>query len=163
MLSQTAEYALRAMVHLARKEKDGTALRAEEIATDLHVPRNYLSKILHSLAREGLLDSTRGPHGGFRLSAPAGEIQLSRVIEVFEPELLADDQRCLMGRTLCSDDEPCPAHGRWKEVSRAVQAFFHRTTLGDLAGDRGETRVLDAGRRDVSPSGEPRAGESGQT
>jgi DNA-binding IscR family transcriptional regulator len=112
MLSQTGEYALRATVHLAREEREGQRLQAEEIADALKVPRNYLSKILHALGRSGLLESTRGPGGGFRL---------------------AQDRRCIMGQEVCSDSEPCAAHERWKSISRAVQAFFHGTTIAALA------------------------------
>lgn len=135
MLSQTAEYALRAMAHLAQVNGDGEARRAEEIAERLDVPRNYLSKILHSLARERLLESTRGPHGGFRLSGDPESLPLGRIVEVFDPQLLAPERRCLMGQTICSDEEACAAHAHWKEVSVAVRSFFSRTTLADLAAD----------------------------
>jgi len=133
MLSQTGEYALRAMVHLAREEREGARLQAEEIADALRVPRNYLSKILHALGRSGLLESTRGPGGGFRLALPANQIPLGRVVEVFDPHLLAEDRRCIMGQEICSDSKPCAAHERWKSISRAVQTFFSGTTIGALA------------------------------
>lgn len=148
MLSQTTEYALRALVHLAgagaasppaghasgrRSDTDSpVTLQAEEIAKALDIPRNYLSKILHTLSREGILSSTRGPRGGFRLAAPASELPLSRIVRVFEPHLLAEEQRCLLGQSVCSDDDPCSAHEHWKGVSRAVRAFFAATTLDDL-------------------------------
>ncbi len=154
MLSQTTEYALRALVHLAgagvatppeARSSDppsdavpSVTLQAEEIAEALDVPRNYLSKILHTLSREGILNSTRGPRGGFRLAAPAAELPLSRIVQVFEPHLLADEQRCLLGQSVCSDDDPCPAHDHWKGVSRAVRAFFSATTLEDLVDGRAQ-------------------------
>ncbi len=154
MLSQTTEYALRALAHLAREGTDPSArtaeetiLQAEEIASALDVPRNYLSKILHALSREGILASTRGPRGGFRLAAPARDIPLSRIVKVFEPQLLADEQRCIMGRTVCSDDDPCSAHEHWKGVSRSVRAFFARTTLEDLA-TRGDGPTGGGGEND---------------
>lgn len=146
MLSQTAEYALRAMVHIATEEGEGEgeALRAEEISDALGVPRNYLSKILHALAREGLLESTRGPRGGFRLAIPAEALPLGRIVRVFDPRLLAEEQRCLMGQTVCSDENACAAHDQWKQVARTVRAFFSRTSLEDLAsgnaGDPTNTR-----------------------
>ncbi len=161
MVSQTTEYALRALVHLAgagaESPPDGQSsgrrsgtdssvtLQAEEIAEALDVPRNYLSKILHTLSREGILNSTRGPRGGFRLAAPAAELPLSRIVRVFEPHLLADEQRCLLGQTVCSDDDPCPAHEHWKGVSRAVRAFFATTTLDDLVEGRAETATFGHG------------------
>lgn len=135
MLSQTAEYALRAMVHLAREGKNETPLQAEEIAEALDVPRNYLSKILHALARRNLLTSTRGPHGGFRLAVAPEELPLAHIVEVFDPQLLAEDRRCLLGQPVCSDENACPAHDEWKRVSRTMRAFFLGTSLARLGAD----------------------------
>ena len=71
MLSQTAEYALRTVLYLADRG-DGPSASADELARVLGVPRNYLSKTLHRLAREGILASARGRGGGFRLAADPG-------------------------------------------------------------------------------------------
>ena len=129
MLSQTAIYSLKAMLCLAEAEGEGP-VRVEDIAQALDVPRNYLSKILHVLARDGLLTSTRGPGGGFRLSKPAVDIKLA---EVVRQEGIPSESGCLLGRERCSDVDPCPAHHRWKDVSKAVRDFFEQTSLADLS------------------------------
>lgn len=129
ILSQTAVYALRAMLHLAERP-GGRPVRVDDIASALDVPRNYLSKILHVLARRGLLGSARGPGGGFSLARPADETTLMDVAALFDD---MDRERCLLGRPECRDDDPCPAHGQWKEVAAAVHAFFRDSTLADLA------------------------------
>lgn len=130
MLSQTTEYALRAVIHLARTTHDGP-VRVDDVAEALAVPRNYLSKILHVLARDGVLASTRGPGGGFRLARPPETLRLVDVIGEFEvPEALGD---CLLGRPRCGEESPCPAHGRWVSVSRTIADFFEKTTVADLA------------------------------
>nr|NIP61150.1 Rrf2 family transcriptional regulator [Gemmatimonadota bacterium]NIR77653.1 Rrf2 family transcriptional regulator [Gemmatimonadota bacterium]NIT86195.1 Rrf2 family transcriptional regulator [Gemmatimonadota bacterium]NIU30020.1 Rrf2 family transcriptional regulator [Gemmatimonadota bacterium]NIU34984.1 Rrf2 family transcriptional regulator [Gemmatimonadota bacterium] len=87
MLSQTAEYALRAALHLARHHEDAP-IRVDDVARSLNVPRNYLSKILHELGKEGVLESTRGPKGGFRLAEPPNEIFLARIVGRFDPDFL---------------------------------------------------------------------------
>lgn len=130
MLSKTSQYALRAMVYLARHSGDGLMSRATDVANGLGVPSNYLSKILHALGREGVLVSERGPSGGFRLARPADRISLSEVIGAFD-ELRRDD-RCLLGRRRCRDSNPCAAHGRWKDVSERMYGFFEETTVADL-------------------------------
>lgn len=127
MLSQTAEYALRTVLFLA--DSDGAA-RAEEIARQLGVPRNYLSKTLHRLAQEGVLQSTRGKGGGFRLAVPADRLKLLRVVEPFDD--ISGERRCLLGRPHCNDRNPCPAHHEWRAVSERVTAFFRDRTVGDL-------------------------------
>ena len=132
ILSQTAVYALRAMLCLAEKAGEGP-LRVDDIAAELDVPRNYLSKILHVLGRAGLLTSTRGPGGGFSLAQPAGGLTLFEVVRHFDD--IPEASACLLGREVCSDTDPCPAHLHWKGVSAQVRDFFQETTLADLSRD----------------------------
>jgi Rrf2 family iron-sulfur cluster assembly transcriptional regulator len=127
VLSQTAEYALRTVLFLADRDE---AARADEIAQRLQIPRNYLSKTLHRLAREGVLLSTRGKGGGFRLAVPPDRLKLLRVVAPFDG--ISAERRCLLGRPQCSDRNPCPAHYEWKSVSERVTAFFRDRTVEDL-------------------------------
>jgi Rrf2 family protein len=129
MLSQTAEYALRAVLYLADHRDDGP-LGADELANVLGVPRNYLSKTLHRLTRERILASARGKGGGFRLAADPRRLTLLRVVEPFDA--ISAERRCLLGRPACDDRHPCPAHHRWKAVSTQVAAFFRQTTVADV-------------------------------
>ncbi len=129
ILSQTAEYAVRAVVHLAGRPPEEYA-RVADVAAALDIPRNYLSKILHALARTGTLDSTRGKAGGFRLGRPAEDVTLLDVVGEFDD--ITERRQCLLGRPVCSDRTACPAHERWKETSEAVASFFRETTIADL-------------------------------
>ena len=151
MLSQTSEYALRASLHLARHGSDGP-VRVDDIADTLDVPRNYLSKILHELGRDGILDSTRGPRGGFELALPPEEITLAMIVGHFDPEFLGEEGRCILGRMRCSDRDPCAAHTRWKGVAVRMRAFFRNTTLADLATPAGEETLAS-----MTGGGEPAA------
>lgn len=130
ILSQTAVYALKATLYLAEQEY-GEPVRVDDIAAALDVPRNYLSKILHVLARGDVLDSTRGPKGGFHLAKRPEEMTLEHVIEHFDD--LVGGSPCLLGRSECSDANPCAAHTRWKSASVAVQTFFRETTVANLS------------------------------
>ena len=129
MLSRTEEYALRAAVCLARHYGDG-ARRARDIARETGVPANYMSKILHQLARAGVVHSERGRTGGFRLAGPPEEFQLSTVVGPFEPQI--ERTRCLLGRPECSDEHPCGAHDRWKVIKEAALDFMEGTSLADV-------------------------------
>ncbi len=129
MTSQTAEYALRATIFLAEHDADAP-FRVSDLAQALAAPRNYLSKILHALARAGVLSSARGPAGGFRLAVDAAELPLIRIVALFDP--VEEGRRCVLGREKCSDANPCGAHGRWKRVAEQVAAFFRTTTVADV-------------------------------
>jgi Rrf2 family protein len=129
LLSHTAEYALRTVLYLAAEQRDGP-FTVGHIAEALDIPRNYLSKTLHLLARAGVLHSSRGKHGGFRLARPASALSLAEVVAPFNGPTGA--RICLLGRVACSDSDPCPAHGRWKSVSTEVSTFFRETMVSDL-------------------------------
>lgn len=131
MLSQTAEYALRAVLAIAAAPA-GAAVGAARLAEDLGVPGNYLSKTLHQLARAGVLESNRGKLGGFRLARRPERITLSQIVEPFDEGM--GRRVCLLGRTVCSDHNACPAHARWKAVSEQNAEFFRGTTVADLLG-----------------------------
>ena len=139
MLSQTAAYALRAVIHLARSAGDDP-VRVEDVSESLGVPRNYLSKILHALARDGVLESTRGPGGGFRLLHPAETLRLSDVIQGFDP--VEERRGCILCQGGCDDAEPCAVHHRWSEVAALMADFFDGTTVADLATPTRRAREL---------------------
>src|SRR3990172_2199227 len=110
MLSQTGKYAIRAMVILAGRESTAP-FDAAQISSQLSLPANYLAKILQVLARAGLLNSTRGIHGGYSLARPPDQITLLSIVEPFENALKR--QACLMGRAECGRDVSCLMHSRW--------------------------------------------------
>lgn len=131
MLSQTAEYALRALVLLAEGAPARTA-KVGELADALDIPQNYLSKTLHTLVGTGVVASTRGKGGGFRLARDPAAISLLDVVDPFDR--LGTRPACLLGQGECSDAHACAAHASWKAVSQQVQLFFLQTTLADLVG-----------------------------
>lgn len=127
-LPQTAIYALRA-VHRIAAEPDGVPVSTTAIAASLKLPRNYLSKTLHQLVRAGVLQSSRGPGGGFRLVAPPTAITLADVVRPF---LSHDGKACILGRGSCNDRAPCAAHQSWKPAKSEMLAFFSGTTIDAL-------------------------------
>ena len=129
VLSQTCEYALRAVVHIARQNGQEPVL-AKDIAAATRVPLKYLQKILRDLVRAGLLGSTRGIRGGFCLKHPAADITLAEVIAPFD-----DPNRrkaCPFGNLHCGCENPCPVHERWERVLDVYQNFVQSTTLADV-------------------------------
>lgn len=133
MLSKTSEYALRAVVHLARDS--GGPVSAGDVAAALDVPANYLSKILHTLSRAGLVSSERGPGGGYRLARPAEELSIADVVGAIDSTAL--ESRCLLGNRNCPGRHPCPAHDGWIRAAEPVAAFFRDTMVSELLRSSG--------------------------
>jgi Rrf2 family transcriptional regulator, iron-sulfur cluster assembly transcription factor len=159
MVSRSGEYALRAVLYLASRKGDGP-FRADEVAAALDLPRNYLHKILHALKKAGILDSARGPSGGFMLAVPAAELTLHAIVSPFAD--LPAQRRCILGRGECNDADPCSAHHHWKAVADGIAFFFRETTVAALVGggrgeDGGVVGVVGAG----APAAGPAAGGGG--
>lgn len=134
MLSQTVEYALRAAIHIAREPLHPA--RVNEVAEAIDAPPNYLAKILGQLARAGILESARGPTGGFRLVGRTEDVHLSDIVGAFEK---AEERRCLLGHGLCGQNPSCTVHSRWAPIAKSMDGFFADTTLADLLSSRTPT------------------------
>jgi len=141
MLTLTSEYALRAMICLAR-QPEGQPVSGQCVAEQAAIPRKYLSKILGDLVRAGVLEGSRGRNGGFKLSRAPQTIRLHEVLAPFEP-VLANRRPCPFGNMACSDQDPCAGHDRWKTVREAYQRFLSETTIHDVAV---KERRLQTGR-----------------
>ena len=128
MISQTAEYALRAMVYLA--ENPDQALPVPRIAEATQVPAGYLSKVLQSLVRGGLVGSQRGLKGGFRLARPAHDVTLLDILTcVSHVERIT---ACPLGLPH-HDGQLCALHQRLDEAIGHFEGNCRATTLADLA------------------------------
>ena len=141
MLPRTAEYAVRAAVLLARHYGE-RLVSADEIATVLGAPRNYLGKTLNTLVRSGVLTSMRGPGGGFALAKTPDLLSVAEVIDVFA-EVQATDARCVLEDRPCDALSPCAAHRRWSTITRIAREPLVATTIGELCGNHRWTNALN--------------------
>jgi len=130
IISQTSRYALRALVFMLQM-KDEERVKVKEVSDAMQVPQNYLSKIFHTLSRAGVLKSSPGKKGGFQLAVPADMLLLTDIVSPFEsPDFPVT---CILGKPVCSDDNPCSAHKKWKDSAMKIKSFFDTTTLQEVA------------------------------
>lgn len=127
MLSQTVEYALRAMVHIAAIPPD-SALTSEAIAERTKVPKGYLSKVLRDLVVAGLITSQRGPSGGFSLSRPAPKISMLEVVNAVDP--IQRITKCPLGNP--AHLQLCPLHRRLDDAIATIERDFAKTSLAEI-------------------------------
>ncbi len=132
MLSQSSMYAIRAVAHLSGENSEKWKLR-RNVALALELPSSFLGKILGTLTAEGLLESSRGRSGGYRLARAADEITLREVVLPFDRQL--ESWPCLLRHDKCASDDPCIIHQRWLPVLEALTTFLTTTTVADLQGD----------------------------
>jgi Rrf2 family protein len=136
MVSQTAEYALRAIVYLADQEVARTTM---EIAKTTHVPAGYLAKVMQSLSRAGLVKSQRGLNGGFTLAHDPRELSILVVVNAVDPiQRIAE---CPLGIP-SHGRRLCPLHHRLDEAAAMVEKAFSDTMVADLLAVPRERRPL---------------------
>jgi len=129
VFSQTVEDAIRALLYIAGQR--GKPVRVAQVARQVRASRTYLAKILSQLAAAEILDSTRGPNGGFRLLAAPDTLSLTRVAAVFDCPP-SRRRRCLLGLGVCGSVPDCSAHEGWAPVATTIDGFFAGTTVSDL-------------------------------
>ncbi|MFC1688190.1 RrF2 family transcriptional regulator [Pseudomonadota bacterium] len=127
-LSRPAEYALRAMSHLARIESAGR-VRTQDLAKAVDVPPSFLSKIMRKLTESGILDAQKGHNGGFLLARPASEVRFIDILRAvdFEP----DTQHCLFGLGNCDARHPCPLHDEWGALKAEIDHWARSHSLAE--------------------------------
>jgi Rrf2 family transcriptional regulator, nitric oxide-sensitive transcriptional repressor len=131
MISQTVEYALRAMTLLAQNVDFPVTIQT--IAARGQIPAPYLSKLLQGLTRAGLVKAQRGVGGGYILTRKPNEISLADVINVMEP--LQRITKCPLGIT--GHIALCPLHSKLDQALAAVEKAFQETSLADLCTTQG--------------------------
>ena len=131
MLSRSTEYALRAMVCVARADR---RISVGEIAELTQVPSRYLAKVMQGLARSGLVASTRGRTGGFVLARGPEKISILEVVSAVDPI----ERICKCPLDLPEHkDQLCALHSRIDDALAHVEKAFQRSTLADILADPG--------------------------
>lgn len=128
-LSQTAEYALRAMAWMALRSPRDPIL-ARELSLGTQIPAQYLSKILRRLVLAGLLESRKGRGGGFTLARPAKDIRFRDVLEAIDA--YPQEGRCAFGWGACKASSPCPLHGSWSTLSDRFRVWASQSTFAGV-------------------------------
>ncbi|QPJ61558.1 MAG: Rrf2 family transcriptional regulator [Candidatus Nitronauta litoralis] len=124
MISQTAEYALRAVVSLA--QNSDKPMTTAEIAVATKVPEFYLSKVLHALAKKEVVYSKRGVNGGYHLSSPAEQTQLLTVINAVDP--IKQIQKCPL-KLGAHSKNLCALHKKINYSIKLMEDVYRSTTI----------------------------------
>jgi Rrf2 family nitric oxide-sensitive transcriptional repressor len=140
MFSQTVEYALRAVVHLAYESP--SARTTAQIADATQVPRDYLAKILQGLAKKGIVVTQRGVGGGVSLGKEPSELTILDVVNAVEP--IVRITTCPLGLKT-HGIRLCPLHRRVDDALAMVEGAFGGTTLAEVLSEPSESVPLCEG------------------
>ena len=127
-LTTKGRYAVTAMLDLALRYDKG-AVTLAEIAKRQGISLSYLEQLFAKLRRSGLVDSVRGPGGGYNLAMEPNKISVAEIIVAINENI--DATRC-GGEKNCHGDETCLTHQLWEDLSIRIHEFLSGITLGDL-------------------------------
>ena len=137
-LSTKGRYAVMAMTDLAGHTSAGAGRRAvslAEIADRQEISLSYLEQLFARLRRGGLVESVRGPGGGYRLSRAASETSVADVVHAVDEPLRAT--RCLKAEKGCmKEGARCGTHALWDEMGRQIEDYLASVSLEDVATGR---------------------------
>ena len=121
MLSVPSKHALKALLTLAEYPR-GNFVKVEQLAEEAKLPGPYLSKLLKTLARVGVVDTRKGRNGGVAL--PDRMVSISEICEAFNDPIVRS--YCLLSKTACSSKSPCPLHHQWNKERERIHRFLAR-------------------------------------
>lgn len=128
MFSKTCEYAIRAMLFIAQKSNFGAKVGFREIAKGIDAPEHFIAKILQDLSRRGMVQSTKGPNGGFFFEKASDDYTLADIVKAIDGDKIF--YGCALGLSQCNEARPCPLHHEMKEIRDMIKIKLEGVRLG---------------------------------
>jgi len=153
-LTTKGRFAVTAMVDLATR--GGTApVTLAGISERQDISLSYLEQLFGKLRRHNIVESVRGPGGGYYLARPGSQITIADIISAVDEPM--DATNC-EGKGDCKDGKPCSTHALWYGLNEVLQAYLSSVTLQQLVDkhmqeqEKAGTTVMNVGKRSAKPA-----------
>jgi Rrf2 family transcriptional regulator, iron-sulfur cluster assembly transcription factor len=134
MLSNSCKYGIRAVIYIASQPKENGKTGIRKISKDLDLPTPFLAKILQQLAKKKILNSLKGPHGGFSLLKDPKEITLLDIVETIDGDEIFSN--CIVRNSSCKcaeeQNDLCALHDDYTDVRKNLIHLFSNKTIHEL-------------------------------
>ncbi|QTE21251.1 RrF2 family transcriptional regulator [Polaribacter cellanae] len=135
MFSKTCEYGLRAVIFIAQHAKADKKVSITAISNAIDSPQAFTAKILQQLTKHKIVQSVKGPYGGFYINdTNLKTTVLSNVVQVLDGDTIYTS--CGLGLHECNDQKPCPLHFKFVEIRENLRKMLESTTLLELSSDK---------------------------
>ena len=132
MLSHTCKTAIKAVIYLSGKSENDAKAGIKEISGKINASEHTVGKILQQLARRKIINSLKGPSGGFYMTEAQQEQAIIHIVKAIEGEAVFKE--CGLGLTKCSAQRPCPIHDEYKVARELMEKIFSERKIRDLCG-----------------------------
>jgi len=133
MLSNSTKYALKAVLFLGVHSGESKKIQARELSEPINVPAAYIAKLMQELARNELVSSKKGPHGGFYLSEENRKVTLRQIVECLDGDYRLTS--CMLSLSQCNAEKPCPIHHLVGSIKFDFLEKFSQATIDELVRD----------------------------
>lgn len=130
MLSLTCKTAIKAVIYLASKFESGEKAGIKEIAEFINASEHTVGKMLQILVREQVINSAKGPTGGFYISTRQKNQPIINIIDAIDGKEIFD--QCGLGLSKCSATHPCPIHNDYKIIRDQFKTMCRQKKVSDL-------------------------------
>lgn len=137
MFSKACEYGIRASLFIARESKKERRTSLKEIAASINSPEAFTAKILQKLVQRNIINSAKGPQGGFFVTPENQKRVLADIVKAIDGDAIMTG--CALGLEKCSEEHPCPIHFDFAEIRNNLKNMLEKTTILEL------TSRLDSG------------------
>jgi Rrf2 family protein len=131
-ITRQADYALRAMIYLARLEPNQRAATSQ-IAQEQHIPPSFLAKIISQLSIAGLIHTSRGARGGVSMARTPGEVSILEVVEAIDGPIALNECTAISGS--CQFGENCPMRPIWCDTQAELVEKLRNTNFAQVLTD----------------------------
>ena len=131
MLSNSCQYAIRAILYLAYNSSNSKKIGSKIIADKINIPAPFLAKIFQKLSKEKIIRSSKGPHGGFYLTEKELSKSLFDVVKCIDGLSLFEN--CFLGLPKCSDENPCAIHNIVSPCKKHLRQELSDRSISEIA------------------------------
>lgn len=132
MLSYTCKTAVKAVIYIATQSKSTQKSSIKEVASHINASEHTVGKILQSLVRQRIINSLKGPSGGFFIDKNQEQRPIIDIVNAIDGKEVFTG--CGLGLTKCSATHPCPIHDQYKIARDLIQQLFKVNKIADLCG-----------------------------
>ncbi len=132
MFSKACEYGIRAVIYIAQKSLNEERASLKDITAEIDSPEAFTAKVLQQLAKAKIINSVKGPNGGFEIKKEdIDSIKLSEIVNALDGDSIY--KGCGLGLKVCNANEPCPVHDKFTTIRSELRKMLENTNLFELA------------------------------
>lgn len=132
MFSKACEYGIKAVLYIATQSLDSKRVKIVDVANNADSPEAFTAKILGKLTKAGIVNSYKGPNGGFEIEiAKIKSTRISEIVYLIDGDNIYNG--CALGLHTCDDNAPCPIHDKFRDIREQLKHMLNNTSIYELA------------------------------